>query len=781
VIGKILQRKTFLGPLRYLLSKKKIENEGARIIATTLVNRTVSKMAWEMDRIASQRPNRQKPVYHLILSCRPEEGLAMTDEEWAEIIDKYARKMGFRHEQWAAIRHGDHVHIVVNRVRINGGVISDSQDWARSENAVRYIEELFNLERVPRSHLTARKRTITHVRARSQQEMALEKKGESSVRQKLQKPIAQALRGTKTFTDFVDKLHERGVEILPHESAGDIYGLSFFLRDDPEYEFSGTKLGHKFTWGNIKKKGLKYDAQRDREAVQRCQERCDSFRGENTSCGAAVPEGIKSDAGLDGGSGGFKGSGFSPLGIDDTKLRETNPNRFRKHGEPSSLTDPPKAISIGRSDAHPLPAAGSGAGLDGASGGSKGDRFSPLVTDNANLWETNPNRFRKPGEPGSLTDPPKANSIGGGDAHPLPVATAGAGLDGASGGPKGSGFSPLGIDGAKLRETNPNRFRKHGEPLSLTNTPPAPGTTAAASKQVVGQGHAVEQQGRGESAPDHVIVATGQPPGSTEQIRSLDQEAIDQIRAIGASSYTVKVIMPGSDKGHSHGPWTGEQVSERLNWLKEQNANGRDILICPADSDTSLLILDGISAAALVELKNRGLSPAVVLEVEPDRFEASLNFGSTSMTDEDREVVREELCDLSKADAKNSGFGIFGRLAGFWSYFSRVRDNNDKPSLVRLREATGQVVQKVRGVIARARKQTHSAITTESVLTPAPTKPKTPHMTRSRPPPSRPIPPPKPQIANPPPAAPPQQSVAPNPPVTPNPAQRPPPKEEHEI
>lgn len=91
--------------------------------------------------------NTEKPVLHIALSPAPEDKL--TDEQLAELAEKYMEKMGYGNQPYIVYKHGDthnpHIHIVSVCVDELGNKIKDSYEWRRSMTACRELEIDFGL------------------------------------------------------------------------------------------------------------------------------------------------------------------------------------------------------------------------------------------------------------------------------------------------------------------------------------------------------------------------------------------------------------------------------------------------------------------------------------------------------------------------------------------------------------------------------------------------------------------------------------------------------------
>lgn len=91
--------------------------------------------------------NTEKPVLHIALSPAPEDKL--TDEQLAELAEKYMQKMGYGDQPYIVYKHGDthnpHIHIVSVCVDEQGKKIRDSYEHRRSMTACRELEIDFGL------------------------------------------------------------------------------------------------------------------------------------------------------------------------------------------------------------------------------------------------------------------------------------------------------------------------------------------------------------------------------------------------------------------------------------------------------------------------------------------------------------------------------------------------------------------------------------------------------------------------------------------------------------
>lgn len=97
----------------------------------------------------------------------------LSNDEWAEVAQSFAEKMGFENHPWVAVRHGaDHVHIVVSRVDYEGNVWHGRNDRRQAQTACQQLERTHGLEVAARRR-TGPKQTVTQVRTDHRRKAAL--------------------------------------------------------------------------------------------------------------------------------------------------------------------------------------------------------------------------------------------------------------------------------------------------------------------------------------------------------------------------------------------------------------------------------------------------------------------------------------------------------------------------------------------------------------------------------------------------------------------------------
>ena len=321
MIAKAVKGKGFRGALQYDLDK-----EQGRVIDTNMAGENPRELAAEFGEIRKLRPNLGKAVLHVSLSAALGENL--TDAQWSEIGKRYLDGMGLEKNQFVITRHTDtehqHIHILANRIRFDGSVTSDSQDYKRQETLMRDIERDYGLQRVAPSHEAERKAPT-----KGEIEGSL-RTGQPSARQQLQQLADAAAKGCASFTAYQERLEAAGVELVPvvQLEGAKLSGLSYRLEG---VTMKGSDLGKSYSPAGLAKRGVTYEQDRDFAAVRASGER-DARRtfgdpDRDTEAGQA-PErgGLGCDAGA-------AGAGAGPTDRRDTQDADRDRPQNREGGQ----------------------------------------------------------------------------------------------------------------------------------------------------------------------------------------------------------------------------------------------------------------------------------------------------------------------------------------------------------------------------------------------------------------------------------------------------------------
>lgn len=251
----------------------------------------VSDLTDEFKTVSSFRLDIKKPVFHAFLSLPKNEKL--TDEQWQEIAKDYLKEMNIdidKH-QYICVRHKDtdqdHIHIVANRIGLDGSV------WLGQHSAFNTIAACERLEIKHGLTITQSlkgQKSEVSAPTKNEIEQAL-RVGEKPARLVLQNALQAALVGKPDLSTFVERLQAVGIEPRFNvASTGNVAGVSFSVGD---VAFKGSQLGKKYSWNTIKNKVI-YDKNRDDELVRSFSARKDD---EPNSIGRTLAEPNINDSG----------------------------------------------------------------------------------------------------------------------------------------------------------------------------------------------------------------------------------------------------------------------------------------------------------------------------------------------------------------------------------------------------------------------------------------------------------------------------------------------------
>ncbi|MCG8873281.1 relaxase/mobilization nuclease domain-containing protein, partial [Tenacibaculum finnmarkense] len=118
------------GSLKSALYKEDILKDVELIIQENMSGETPQERWDELRFVASFNKRAEKKFVENVLSPIKEKGVKLTQKEWKELAEDYAKEMGFTN-QWYAVLHKNtdepHLHIYANRINFSGkNTINDS-------------------------------------------------------------------------------------------------------------------------------------------------------------------------------------------------------------------------------------------------------------------------------------------------------------------------------------------------------------------------------------------------------------------------------------------------------------------------------------------------------------------------------------------------------------------------------------------------------------------------------------------------------------------------------
>ncbi|MCX2575951.1 relaxase/mobilization nuclease domain-containing protein [Pedobacter sandarakinus] len=268
MIAKQAIGKSFGGALNYNLKKvysSDIKTK-AELLATNFLSLAHSEIKKELEIMKALNPNLKRNTYHTSLNFSVDEKISNTKME--AIAKEYMEKMGFDNNPYFIFRHNDaehpHCHILALRNRFDGTVVSDGNNYARSETIVRELENKYSLTKVHASKLSINKSPD-----KDELEM-INRTGRVSDKMLMQEKVTNSLSSSKNIAEFINQLEKSNINPLFNQaSTGGVSGITFISQN---FKSRGQALGNQFKWGNISNK-INYEQTRDSKAVSQANDR----------------------------------------------------------------------------------------------------------------------------------------------------------------------------------------------------------------------------------------------------------------------------------------------------------------------------------------------------------------------------------------------------------------------------------------------------------------------------------------------------------------------------
>jgi len=198
-----------------------------------------------------------RPVYHLAIAAADEDR-QLSDEQWADIAAEYVDRIGLASRgdeeavRWVAVRHADnHVHIVATLARQDGKRVWPRNDFYRSREASRAVEERYGLRQTsPADRTGPREVTRAEQRRHRADEVSRHERGlppsAGPDRDVLRRRVRVAAAGATSLPAFFGQLGKDGVLVKERRSQRDPdqvtgYAVALATGGEPVW-FGGGKL-----------------------------------------------------------------------------------------------------------------------------------------------------------------------------------------------------------------------------------------------------------------------------------------------------------------------------------------------------------------------------------------------------------------------------------------------------------------------------------------------------------------------------------------------------------
>ncbi|MBD2604126.1 relaxase/mobilization nuclease domain-containing protein [Scytonema hofmannii FACHB-248] len=278
MISVIYKKADFLDTLNYVLKK-----EDAVLVSTNMAGKTVADFNQQFldTKYANKKTSRQ--CAHLIISIAHRENYHehLDNSQYSYVAEEYLKEMGYLPNkgensvasQFVAVRHQDrnheHLHIITSRIKLDGTTVSDSYDYFKAQEITRRLSAELGLEITPTSNdAIARKLQseygITVLTSPNRSKSIREVNSKHSTpgaKEIIRGAIAQAIQGQPTASEYVQRLEENNIRVLPKFQGKELLGFTYVQEN---VLIAGYQVSKNYSLPKLKSEfGLSYKRERD--------------------------------------------------------------------------------------------------------------------------------------------------------------------------------------------------------------------------------------------------------------------------------------------------------------------------------------------------------------------------------------------------------------------------------------------------------------------------------------------------------------------------------------
>jgi hypothetical protein len=130
--------------------------KGGEVLTTNKCFGSANDIYNQMKEKEAQNDRCTNKTFHIKIRAAPEDKERLNNQDWIDIANKYALKIGFQDNMFAVYLHQKeekektHIHIVSTRIGDDNLAISNSFTYYKSQDFSRVIEKEYNLRKVGR-------------------------------------------------------------------------------------------------------------------------------------------------------------------------------------------------------------------------------------------------------------------------------------------------------------------------------------------------------------------------------------------------------------------------------------------------------------------------------------------------------------------------------------------------------------------------------------------------------------------------------------------------------
>lgn len=233
------------------LQKQEMEKKQAEVIYYNQCFGNKKELIRQFVEVAQLNPNVSKPVFHASISFDLADSGKLSTQDKIDIAQELAKEFDFANKQYVVITHADtdheHMHIVANRIGLEGPTASDSNSYRRVAEYCRRMEQAYKLTKVlsPNKFLKSEQRLAQSQRVDQRKE-------------RLKEHLFKAVKQCKSVKEVKHFMEQKGYKVELGR------GIAFI--DQQHVRFKGSQVG--YSLADIEKKIRQEQTQRQVQQMQ---------------------------------------------------------------------------------------------------------------------------------------------------------------------------------------------------------------------------------------------------------------------------------------------------------------------------------------------------------------------------------------------------------------------------------------------------------------------------------------------------------------------------------
>ncbi|SFD23294.1 relaxase/mobilization nuclease domain-containing protein [Spirosoma endophyticum] len=255
MVAKVRLGGSFGNSVRYLMEGRKTEDQQmvekhAEVLAANGIRLgSLTHMSADFTRQHALNPDLKRAVWHVALSFSRDDESQLTNTRMAELAKLYMRRLGVdpTQAQWLLVRHSDrehpHMHLLLNRVKQNGGTIDAGFCQSRSRSVAIAIAHEQGLT-LSVSRPTAKK--VSH----QQNESAWR-----TAKRIIYKALAQELSHSASLIGLANRLEQYEIQVhrYPAKAESDESTTGVVFEHNGQF-VKASQADRGFSWPKMKNK-----------------------------------------------------------------------------------------------------------------------------------------------------------------------------------------------------------------------------------------------------------------------------------------------------------------------------------------------------------------------------------------------------------------------------------------------------------------------------------------------------------------------------------------------